>query len=265
MRRQSRDPESGFVLLVVLWATALLALLVAGLMAAANREARLAWTLREQAIGRGAADAVLSAMVLEGLRSGLPARRSVQFGTVAISVLIQDYSGRLNPNIASAAMLQALLLELGIPTPRARRLAAAIVDWRAPSPMPSPDGAKAADYLAAGLRYGPPGRPFQTLDELGSVLGMDVPTLAMLKPHLTLWSTSDPVATFADQAVLAALRATGAPPVAGSSDEARVIGLSSEAVLPDGLRVTRRAIVRLGYSPDGRSWRILAWDDGEPQ
>jgi general secretion pathway protein K len=147
----------------------------------------------------------------------------------------------------------------------AQSLAAAIVDWRTPGLSPSPHGAKAAEYRAAGMTYGPPGRPFENLDELGYVLGMDPALLAELKPHLTLWSTTDPNPAFADALVLGALRVAGAPPFAGMSNEARVIAITATATLPDAASVTRRAVVRFGYSPDGRGWRVLAWDDGEPE
>jgi len=89
--------------------------------------------------------------------------------------------------------------------------------------------------------------------------------LAALQPHLTLWSTGDPDAASADAAVLDALRVAGVPPVAANSTEARVIAITATATLADAPEVARRAVVRFGYSPDGRGWRMLAWDDGEPK
>ena len=171
----------------------------------------------------------------------------------------------MNPNIASVVMLQALLLRVGTPPQTAQYLAAAVVDWRTPGLSPSPHGAKAAEYRAAGMTYGPPGRPFENLDELGSVLGMTPPLLTALKPHLTLWSTSDPDPASADAAVLGALRLSGVPPVAAPSTEARVIAFTATATGPGAPSVIRHAVVRFGFSPDGRGWRVLAWDDGEPQ
>ena len=254
--------QHGFALVVVLWTIGILALLVSALVASASREAKLAAALRNQAAGRAAADAVLSEAIVDTLRSGtVPGRR--RFGEALVDVGVLDLSGRMNPNLASAVMLQALLTGVGVEPRAAENLAAAIVDWRTPGLSPGPHGAKAAAYRAAGMAYGPPGRPFENLDELGYVLGMNPALLAALKPHLTLWSTSDPDPAYADAVVLVALRLGGAPPVASAGNEARVLSLTAVAALPGAARVTRRAVVRFGYSPDGRGWRVLAWDDGE--
>jgi len=263
-RRTDQGRQRGFALIIVLWAIGLLALLVIGVVSSASREARLTGNLRAQAVTRAAADAVLSEVVLEVLRSGGITPGPRQFGAVQVAINAVDLSGRMNPNLASATMLQALLLRLGASPRQAEYLAAAIVDWRTPGLSPSPHGAKAAQYRAAGMTYGPPGRPFENLDELGYVLGMTPALLAALKPHLTLWSTSDPDPALADAAVLAALRIAGVPPVAASSTQARVIAFTALATLPDAAQVTRRAVIRFGFSPDGRGWRVLSWDDGEP-
>ncbi len=260
--RPVRAGQRGFVLLIVLWTIALLALLVTGLVGNASREARLTTTLRADAVGRAAADAVLSEVMMEVLRSGEATPGPRRFGKVRVGVSLLDYSGRINPNLASVTMLQALLAGLGVAPQRAEHLAAAIVDWRSPGQTASPHGAKAAEYRAAGISYGPPGRPFENLDELGYVLGMTPVILTALKPHLTVWSTTDPDPAFADAVVLSALRVAGVPPTAAASNEARVIAITATAAQPDAPRVTRRAVVRFGYSPDGRGWRVLAWDDG---
>jgi len=257
--------QRGFALIIVLWAVGILALLVISLVSDASREARLTTTLRGQAVARAAADAVLSEVILEVLRSDTVVLTPRRFGAVQVAVGLVDLSGRINPNFAPARMLQALLLRLGVVPRAAEYLAAAIVDWRTPGLHASPHGAKAAEYRAAGMTYGPPGRPFENLDELGYVLGMTPGLLAALQPHLTLWSTGDPDAASADAAVLDALRVAGVPPVAANSTEARVIAITATATLADAPEVARRAVVRFGYSPDGRGWRMLAWDDGEPK
>jgi general secretion pathway protein K len=264
-RKGKQRGQKGFALIIVLWTVGILALLVSFLVTSASREARLTATLRGQAVARAAADAVLSRTILEVLRMGATAPRPRRFGDARVLVSLVDFSGRVNPNIASASMIRALLVQLGVPTRAAENLAAAIVDWRTPGLAPSPHGAKTPEYRAAGMTYGPPGRPFENLDELGYVIGMNPALLAAMRPHLTLWSTSDPDPASADALVLGALRAAGAPPMAAASTEARVIAITAAATLPDAPRVTRRAVVRFGYSPDGRGWRILAWDDGEPE
>lgn len=259
--RVRRHDDGGFALLIVLWSVAVLALVTGTLLSGARVEMRLAANRRGAAVASTAADAAISAAILDLLRAeGTTAARR-RMGQADVAIRLENLSGRINPNLASAAMLNALLQSLGMAAQPAERLAAAIVDWRTPGLSPSAHGAKAAAYQGANLPYGPPGRPFEHLDELGAVLGMTPAVLAAMTPHLTLWSTSDPDPAFASAPVLVALRAAGAPPVPARSTEAQVIAITAAASVPDAPLVTRRAVVRFGYSPDGRGWRILAWDD----
>ncbi len=253
----------GFVLIIVLWTVGILALLVTSLVGDAGMDARLSAMHREQTVARAAADAVLASVIIETLRNGQRAPGARRFGDADVTVSLQDYSGRVNPNLASARVLQDLLQEVGVPPRRSENLADAIVDWRTPTEVASPHGAKAPAYLAAGLRYGPTGRPFEHLNELGYVLGMDAATLAALTPRMSLWSDRDPGVSRANRLVFAAPHSATIRPIAPPEAEGRIIAITADARLASGQRAIRRAVVRFGPSPNGPAWRILAWDDGE--
>jgi general secretion pathway protein K len=260
---KSRSSQQGFALVIVLWTMALLALLLGILLAGARTEVELTTSRRDEAVASAAADGAIAATVLDLLRAPAmapPGRRRI--GAAAVAVTLENLSGRINPNIVSAETLRALLVLVGAGE-MAERLAAAIVDWRTPGLAPSPHGAKRAEYQEAGRSYGPPGRPFEHLSELGAVLGMTPAVLVALLPHLTLWSTTDPDPAFADAVVLTALRMAGVPSVAAGATDTQVIAITATATIPAGAHSVRRAVVRFGYSPDGRRWRVLAWDDGE--
>jgi len=131
--------------------------------------------------------------------------------------------------------------------------------------LPPPSGSqseqycvKASQYQAAGLNYGPPGAPFESLSELGDVLGMTPALLQALAPHLTLYSDGDPEPALADPVVRAALRNLGASATA-SEAEARVVRITATAQRPNAASVTRRAIIQIGPSPNRRGWRVLMW------
>ena len=59
------------------------------------------------------------------------------------------------------------------------------------SPLSRAGGPKLAQYQAAGLPYGPANRPFDSLDELGLVLGMTPTLLARMRPFLSVYQEGD--------------------------------------------------------------------------
>ena len=141
--------------------------------------------------------------------------REVRIGQTPVLVRVENESDRINLNTASAVLLRALIIEVGGAPGLADRLAAAILDWRASGANARPRGAKAADYRAAGRDYGPPGTPFQSVDELADVLGMTPDLFARLAPHLTVLTDGDPDMSTRDPVVARAL--TDAAGVADAS------------------------------------------------
>jgi general secretion pathway protein K len=192
-------------------------------------------------------------------------------GGAAGLLRIESERGKVNPNLASAPLLQALLLQLGAEPRAAAGLAAAILDWRTAGLRPRPGGAKEPQYRAAGLAWAPPGRPFESLEELGLVLGMTPPLLAGLAPYLSIHQGAEPDPRFAAPPVLQALRtAQGAEEEQAADPEtAEVVTVTAAVALPGGARFTRRAVVRLGpggqgterRGPEGRDrgWQVLEW------
>ena len=168
--------EGGFALLVVLWSLALLALLGTHVVATGRSEVQLAANLRGAAAAEAAADGALFQAVFHLLdpspRRWWPdgvSREIALPGGAAATVRVESEQGKVNPNLAPAPLLQALLLPLGVEPRAAASLAASILDWRTAGQRPRPDGAKEPQYRAAGRDYAPPGRPFESLDELGLV------------------------------------------------------------------------------------------------
>src|SRR5258708_6689929 len=147
----TRRDERGFVLLIVLWTVAVLALMTSALVAGMRTETQLVAGLRGMAIASAAADAAVSATIANVLRSpaDIPARRRIGEATVAIR--LEDLSGRVNPNVATVTMLRGLLLGIGVAPASAEAIAAAIVDWRTPGLTGHSGNLKAEPYRAAGL------------------------------------------------------------------------------------------------------------------
>jgi len=148
----------------------------------------------------------------------------------------------------------------------ARPIAAAIVDWRTATSQARPHGAKAPQYAAAGLDYGPPGSEFRSVDELGAVLGMRSALLALLRPHLTVFSDADPDRSTRDPVVLAALVDTEGPAalaggratvLSASPADGQVVSIAARAQGQNQASYAERAVVRLNAPAGQEPFAIL--------
>ena len=262
--------SGGFALLVVLWTLVLIAFIVAHLTASGRTEIRIAGNLVADAVAEAADDGAIFAAIFNQLEPNPDQRwplngqaHEIIIGNSRVKVQLEDEAGRVNPSTASPALLEALLRTTGSDPESARRLAAAIGEWVGSAPAPRPQNAQLADYRAAGLDYGPPGEPFETLDELGRVLGMTPAVLAAIRPHLTLFGPPQPNLAGADPIVAAALAAIPqAPqaPLSGSQppQDQLMVRITATAFGPNNARVTKSAIVRVGAMLPG-GYAVLAW------
>jgi general secretion pathway protein K len=258
---RGRPHERGFALLIVLWALVLLTLVFTQLVSAGRGEAELTANLRAGATAEAAADAGVYQAIFH-LHDPSPARWAadgaahvMRLPGASVSVSIVDLAGRINPNTASAALLAALMSELGADRTTADTMAEAIVDWRVPDAQGRFGPVR---YIAAGLPYGPARSGFQSLDEVGLVLGMSPAMLALLAPHLSLASPDNPDPRFADPVVLRAMRdiKLDTTPTAKPGGPRNVM-ITAAAAEPSGARFVRRATVRLGSA---RPFAFLSWD-----
>lgn len=267
-RNTARNSDRGFALLIVLWSLVLLALLGSQLAAAGRGETRLAANLRAGAVAEAAADGAIHEALFHLLDSsnrhwpadGTP--RQIRVPGAIVELRVTTEAGKVNPNTAQPELLRALLHAVGADERTAAAVAVAIADWRFPDAQDHPLQAKAPQYRAAGRDYGPPSEPFQTIDELGLVLGMFPALLARLAPHLSIYHDGDPDPAAADPVVRQAIQdATGVAPQAGGGprDES-VVAITATARGANGTRFVRRAIAGIGGHTQERPYRILSWE-----
>jgi general secretion pathway protein K len=261
--------SGGFALIIVLWTLVLIAFIVAHIAASGRTEVRIAGNLAANAAAEAAADGAIYEAVFN-LSEPRPEQRWPADGTVRqvavgggrVMVRLEDEAARINPNAASPALLEGLLRATGRDPESARRLAAAIGDWVGAASSPRTPAALAADYRAAGLDYGPPGAPLETLDELGRVLGVTPAVLAAIRPHLTLFGPPEPNPAVADPIValaLAQLPQIGrASPGSQAPPDAATVRITATASGPGNARAARAAVVRIDATlPHG--YAVLAW------
>jgi general secretion pathway protein K len=274
--------SGGFALLIVLWTLVLIAFIVARLTASGRTEIRIAGNLVADAVTEAAGDGAIFTAIFNQLDPSPDQRwplngqaHELMIGSTRVLVQLEDEAGRVNPSIASPELLEALLRTTGSDPESARRLAVAIGQWVGSTPVTSvtsvtsvtpgtrPQNAVPADYQAAGLDYGPPGEPLETLDELGRVLGMTPTVLAAIRPHLTLFGPPQPNPASADPVVAAALAATGQGALAAVAanqppPDLILVRITATAFGPSNARVKKSAIVRVGANLPG-GYSVLAW------
>jgi general secretion pathway protein K len=269
----SRRQSGGFALIIVLWTLVLIAFIVAQVTSSGRTEIRIAGNLVADAVAEAADDGAIFA-ALFNLADPNPAQRWPLDGTVheltignsRVIVRLEDEAGRINPNSASPALLEALLRVTGSDPETARRLVEAIGEWVGSAPAARPQNAVLADYSAAGLDYGPPSAPIETLDELGRVIGMTPAVLAAIRPHLTLFGPPEPNPASADPVVAAALAEVSPPsqtpnPPNQPSFDLLTVRIEASAVGPGTARVSKTAIARVGAMLPG-GYSVLAWGSG---
>jgi general secretion pathway protein K len=255
---------------VVLWTLVLIAFIVAHLTASGRTEMRIAGNLVADAIAEAAADGAIAAAIFNQLDANPDQRwllngqaHELTVGSSRVRVQLEDEAGRVNPSVASPALLEALLRTTGSDPESAHRLAVAIGGWVGAEFTQRSQNAPLAEYRAAGLDYGPPGEPLESLDELGRVVGMTPAVLAAMRPHLTLFGPAAPNPATADPIVAAALAAIApASPTPVSPNQpppdVLTVRITATAFGPSNAQVTKSAIVRVGAALPG-GYTVLAW------
>jgi general secretion pathway protein K len=264
--RRAPASQRGFALVTVLWAAMILAVIAASIIATGRTETRLAHTRYASAQLDAVADGAINIAILRMLDPSSTAHPpvdatpfTIEFAGHAVAMTAQDESGKVDINMAQEGLLRRLLVTVGVDGLAAQALTDKILDWREAAIGRRLNGAKAEDYRDAGFAYGPRNGPFESVDELQLVMGMNAPLFERIAPSLTIYSQTpwvDPA--FAPIDVLAALAGLGAPSVAETLN-ARAIGkhnaimfghaFTISARIDDGLRVAKSAIIRLTGSP----------------
>jgi general secretion pathway protein K len=190
-----RRKEGGFALVLVLVGVALLGLMVESvlLLSRGAVQAESSEVLRAQmGCEAQAGIAVGIAGLLDAHRpaawrlDGAP--YTVVFEGVPVAVRVAAEAGKVDLNGGSLALIAGLFAAAGLDETAAQTMAARVLDWREAGPVKRLNGAKAADYRAAGLDYGPRGGKFQSVSELGLVLGMTPDLYARVAPAVTVYS-----------------------------------------------------------------------------
>ena len=292
--------RNGFALVLVLWILSLLTIMAGSFALTMRRESSIIAGIKDNAAATAAAEAGIAVAQMLLLQPDQNKRwradgnvYQVDFGETQVRVRLLSESGKIDINKADQLLLQSVMAQAPLDEDKQAKLVGAIIDWRDGDDLLSLNGAEKDEYRKAGLRYKPRNKPFQSLEELQMVLGMDEKTFNWIQPLITVYSGQAQVNTKVASAKvlkllpgidislldsylvsrlenarngqpapefgagLAAGSRLGIGGGAGGVNE--TVTIVSEALLPDATRAMIEAIVQKSNTNPLEPYKILKW------
>lgn len=187
--------QTGFALVLVLWVISLLTIMAGSFALSMRRESTIVAGIKDNAGAIATAEAGIAFAEMMLLHPDQNKRwradgniYQVDFGTAKIRLRLFSEGGKIDINKANITLLQALLAQSDADEGKQAKIIAAIIDWRDKDDLTTLEGAEKNEYKSAGLKYQPRNKPFQSLEELQMVLGLDPKTYNWLLPYITVYS-----------------------------------------------------------------------------
>jgi general secretion pathway protein K len=194
MPKERTSRSRGIALVCVLWIVALLGMVALGVSSGVRSETRMVRNMLSATQAQYAAEGAIDLAVLQLVAPGPDiwptdgTVRNIRIANASVSVAIYDEAGKIDLNFASADVLNNVLTAAGVEAEHRMALVDAILDWRDTDDLRHLNGAEDDDYSTAGLPYGAKDDKFDTVSELGLVLGMQPDILQAIQPVLTVFS-----------------------------------------------------------------------------
>jgi general secretion pathway protein K len=193
--KQQPARHKGFALVLVLWILSLLTIMAGSFALTMRRESTIVAGIKDNAGAIAAAEAGIayaeSMLLLPEQNKRWRADGNiyqVDFGDTQVRLQLLSEAGKIDINKANLALLQALMAQAPADEEQQTKLVGALTDWRDQDDLVSLNGAEKKEYQGAGLKYQPRNKPFQTLDELQMVLGMNEKVFNWIEPLVTVYS-----------------------------------------------------------------------------
>lgn len=188
--------QTGFALILVLWVLSLMIIMAGSFALSMRREAGIVANIKNSAQAIAIAESGLNfaemMLLLPDKNKRWRTDGSVyQLDTddAVIRIRLLAESGKIDINKAEEKLLTSLLAAApSVDSKTQVKLVSAILDWRDEDDLVHIDGAEQKEYKEAGLKYSPRNKPFQSIEELRLVLGMDEATFNWLAPLVTVHS-----------------------------------------------------------------------------
>ncbi len=192
--------QRGMALVLVLWVISLLTIMAGSFALSMRREASITAGIKNNAQAMAVAESGIAIAELMLLNPNLNQRWRAD-GSIyeiittdaKVRVRLLSETGKIDINKAEQVLLEALMNTIPSTTEQRSKLVGAILDWRDADDLVHSDGAEKNEYKAAGLNYQPRNKPFQTLEELQLVLGMNEAVFSQIEPLITIYSEQSKV------------------------------------------------------------------------
>jgi general secretion pathway protein K len=185
--------HKGFALVLVLWVLSLLTIMAGSFALTMRRESTIVAGIKDNAGAVAAAEAGIAVAEMMLLHPEQNKRwradgniYQMNFGSTQIRLRLLSETGKIDINKSALPLLQGLMAHAPVEEEQQAKLIGAIVDWRDQDDLISLEGAEKKEYKDAGLKYQPRNKPFQTLEELQMVLGMDERVFNWIEPLITV-------------------------------------------------------------------------------
>ena len=294
--------QRGIALVVVLWGLVLLAAIAGSFAAGSRTDTVLARNGAENAKARALADAAIARAILEMLdNKNVDRWRSdgtvyrFAFADGNARIWIMDEVGKVDLNTAPDSLIRAAFRAADLADDDADAMVDAVADFRDTDDLVRLHGAEDKDYEQAGLPFGAKDAPFESVDELLRVLGMNADLYQTVAPLFTVHSRRRGInPTTASPRLLRALpgaepesidemmkrradATAGSPaPILGvltpppgtrfvsNTPYATIATIHAQARTRNGAQFVREAIVRIAGNPTS-PYRVLDWRQGRRQ
>jgi general secretion pathway protein K len=190
-----KSRHNGFALVLVLWVMSLLTIMAGSFALTMRRESSIVAGIKDNAGIVAIAEAGIAVAEMMLLHPDQNKRwradgniYEITFGDTKVRLRLLSEAGKIDINKAGQPLLQALMGQTQLEEKQQLKLIGAIMDWRDPDDLLNIEGAEKKEYKDAGLKYQPRNKPFQTVEELQMVLGMDEQVFNWLQPIITVYS-----------------------------------------------------------------------------
>jgi general secretion pathway protein K len=187
--------HKGFALVLVLWVLSLLTIMAGSFALTMQREASVAAGSRNNAQVIAVAESGLAIAELMLMNPGQQQRwrtdgsiYQIDYAGFKVRVRLLAETGKIDINSADQTLLQGFMAHAPVEPESQAKLVGAILDWRDEDDLININGAEKEAYKDAGLSYRPRNKPFQSIEELQLVLGMNEQVFKWLENLVTVYS-----------------------------------------------------------------------------